>query len=214
MHKPLVRFLFSFFMPLVLMGVVGSSASGCERPKRLVYSMVPEGSVEQDLTRFRPLLTELSESLGVPVDVVTPASYGAVIEALTSGAVHVARLGPAAYIAVKGRNSKITPFATFSQQASTFQEEGAFYYSMLVVLAKKPFRTYDDLRGKRLALVDPESTSGNKIPRLYFGRVLQGPLHTHFASISYAGSHQLAAEALLDGRVDAAFISSLHLLLG
>jgi phosphonate transport system substrate-binding protein len=186
-------------------------AQVCERPARLHYSMVPEGDLQNDLSRFQPLLDDLEAVLGIPVDVITLSSYGAVVEGLLSGAVDVARLGPSSYLAAKDSNPSITAFATFSQARGAFQAEGPFYYSMLVVRAAGPIRTSKNLRGKTLALVDPDSTSGDKVPRQLFRQEINGPLENYFGRISYAGSHTNAASAVLEGRVDAAFVSSFQL---
>ena len=191
--------------------VLPAQAASCETPQRLRYSMVPEGNVAQDLLRFQPLLKSLGTTLGVPVDVLTPSSYATVIEGLLSGSVDVARLGPSSYVSARGRDPGVTPFATFAQKQTAFQEEGPFYHSLLVVLAKGPFRMPGQLKGASVALVDPNSTSGNVIPRRLFGPSLGVPFASYFGRISYAGSHQGAAGAVLEQRVDAAFVSSLHL---
>lgn len=186
-------------------------AADCERPSRLRYSMVPEGDVKNDLARFRPLLDQLQATLGMPVEVVTPASYGAVIEGLLAGAVDVARLGPSSYLSARQADPAIIPFATFSQQAGAFQQAGPFYESLLMVRASGPLKKTADLRGASLALVDPDSTSGNKVPRQYFGKLIGAPLESWFGRISYAGSHTGAATAVIDGRAHAAFVSSFQL---
>jgi phosphonate transport system substrate-binding protein len=208
------RFLASI-LTLCTGGMIFFTSTGhaqvCERPARLHYSMVPEGDLKNDLARFQPLLDDLEAVLGIPVDVVTLSSYGAVVEGLLSGAVDVARLGPSSYLSAKRSNPSITAFATFSQARSAFQEEGPFYYSMLVVRAAGPIKTQENLRGKTLALVDPDSTSGDKVPRQLFRQVINGPLEDYFGRISYAGSHINAASAVLEGRVDAAFVSSFQL---
>ncbi len=186
-------------------------AQTCERPARIRYSMVPEGDVETDLAHIQPLLDDLQSSLGIPVDVITPSSYGAVIEGLLAGNVDIARLGPSSYLSAKKSNPGITAFATFSQQEGAFQKEGPFYYSLLVVRSKGRLRQYADLRGATLVLVDPDSTSGAKVPRQLFSKVVGGSLERYFGRISYAGSHVSAAKAVLDGRADAAFVSSFQL---
>ena len=183
----------------------------CERPRHLRFSVVPDGDVQTALKNYQPILDDLQSSLGIPVEVFTPSSYGAVIEGLLSGSIDVARLGPASYVSAKASDPDITAFSTFAQKRGAFDDEGAFYYSLLVVRTETPFKTAEDLRGKTLALVDPDSTSGNKIPRQLFSRVIGIPLERHFGRISYAGSHPLAAAALLQGRVDAAFVSSANL---
>lgn len=191
--------------------VASLAIAQCERPARLRYSMVPEGDVDKDLAHFQPLLERLGASLGIPVEVVSPRSYGAVIELLLAGEIDLARLGPASFLAARKRNPGITAFATTSLHFGPFQEQGPFYHSLLVVRAGSRYEAPSDLRGARLSLVDPNSTSGNKIPRKTFAQATGLPLDRWFARIAYAGSHTAAIGMVLDGRADATFASSLQL---
>ncbi|NDP58619.1 MAG: phosphate/phosphite/phosphonate ABC transporter substrate-binding protein [Oxalobacteraceae bacterium] len=196
---------------VLLAAAVPGHAADCERPARLRYSMVPEGDVKSDLARFRPLLDRLQATLGMPVEVVTPASYGTVIEGLLAGAVDLARLGPSSYLAARKADPAITPFATFSQPAGAFQSAGPFYQSLLIVRADGPLKQPASLRGVSLALVDPDSTSGNKVPRYFYSQVTGMSLESWFGRVSYAGTHTGAATAVIDGRAAAAFVSSFQL---
>lgn len=202
-----------FLIPVLLGAATATVAqnTSCERPARLRYSMVPEGEVEKDLARFRPLLNRLGTSLGIPVDVIAPTSYGAVIELLSAGKIDVARLGPASYLAAKRHNPGIVAFATASLNFGLYQEQGAFYQSLLIVRADSRFGSSEDLRGATLALVDPNSTSGGVIPRRTFLKDRGTSLQDYFGRISYSGSHPLAVTMVADGRADAAFVSSLQL---
>ncbi|MEB0136516.1 phosphate/phosphite/phosphonate ABC transporter substrate-binding protein [Actimicrobium sp. CCC2.4] len=200
---------------VVLLAVLASALPGlaadCERPVRLRYSMVPEGDVKSDLARFRPLLDRLQATLGMPVEVVTPASYGAVIEGLLAGAVDLARLGPSSYLSARKADPAIIPFATFSQPTGAFQPAGPFYQSLLIVRADGPLKQPASLRGVSLALVDPDSTSGNKVPRYFYSQVMRMSLENWFGRVSYAGTHTGAVAAVMDGRASAAFVSSFQL---
>lgn len=188
-----------------------SGNTQCERPARLRYSMVPEGDVDKDMALIQPLLDRLGAALGIPVEVIVPRSYGAVIEMLLAGEVDLARLGPSSFLAAKKSNAGITAFATISLHFGPFQEQGPYYQSLLVVRAGSQYASPADLRGTRLALVDPNSTSGNKIPRKTFRQSTGEPLDKWFSRIAYAGSHTAAIGMVLDGRADAAFASSLQL---
>lgn len=189
-----------------------ASTKDCEMPAQLRFSLVPQGDVKKDLTQLAPLFSKLEQALGVPVKVVFPSSYGAVIEGLLSGAVDLARLGPAAYVSAIKQDPKITAFASFSRKAGTFQQEGAAYYSLLVVRSDSQLQNVDSLRGKKLALVDPDSTSGAMVARHNFSREITGqPLERFFGKVSYTGNHGKSIFSVLNKEVDAAFVSSSHL---
>jgi len=77
------------------------------------------------------------------------------------------------------------------------------YYSVIYTLASSPYKTIEDLKGKNLALVDPNSTSGNQAPRFFLKRA-GFDVDKHFAKAVFAGSHENAVLALTQGTVDAA----------
>ena len=61
----------------------------------------------------------------------------------------------------------------------------------------------EDLKGKNLGLVDPNSTSGNNVPRFALNRMGLVP-EQFFGKVVYAGSHENAVIALQQGTVDVA----------
>ena len=66
-----------------------------------------------------------------------------------------------------------------------------------------PYQKLEDLKGKKLALVDANSTSGNFAPR-YFMDKIKIDVDTFFSAATFTGSHENAIIALQNGTVDAA----------
>lgn len=185
-----------------------AQAAECERPARLHFSLVPQSDLQKDVASLKPLFADLQAALGIPVEVVMPTSYGAVIEDLLSGAVDLARLGPAAYVSAKKQDPGVTAFATVSRSAPGQREEDTFYRSILIVRKGSPYQTITSLRGKKVALVDPDSTSGALIPRHVFAREINMPLEKYFGHVVYSGAHDQSIANLKKDKIDAAFISS------
>ncbi|MDY0976522.1 phosphate/phosphite/phosphonate ABC transporter substrate-binding protein [Massilia sp. CFBP9012] len=198
---------------LAALGALGAPAlaAACERPDRLRFSIIPRGDVRKEIADLQPLLDQLRAALGIPVEVYAAPSYGAVVEALLSGAVHLARLGPASYVSARRADPMLTPFANYANKASRFQPAGAFYHSLLIVRARSALADVGALRGKRLALVDPESTSGALIPRHVFAKQVGRPLEAYFSQVGYSGSHTQSINRVLAGQIDAAFVGSQNL---
>nr|WP_229416652.1 phosphate/phosphite/phosphonate ABC transporter substrate-binding protein [Massilia sp. PDC64] len=188
-----------------------SQAATCDMPDRLRFSTIPRGDIRRDIAELQPLLDKLQAALGIPVEVYMPPSYGAVVEALRSGTVQLARLGPASYVSARRADPQLTPFASHTNRATAFQSAGAFYLSLLIVRADSGIADIAALRGKRLALVDPESTSGALVPRRIFARQVGTGLESYFAQVGYSGSHLQSLHRLLAGQVDAAFVGSQNL---
>jgi phosphonate transport system substrate-binding protein len=77
------------------------------------------------------------------------------------------------------------------------------YHSVFYVKANSPYKTIADLKGKNLGLVDPNSTSGNNVPRFAMNSMKINP-EEHFGKVVYTGSHVNAVMALNQGTVDVA----------
>jgi phosphonate transport system substrate-binding protein len=96
-------------------------------------------------------------------------------------------------------NGNVVPFVT------TVNADGSIgYYSVLLTRANNPASSLQDLKGKNLCLVDPNSTSGNNVPRFAMNKMGLNP-DQFFAKVVYAGSHENAITAVQQGTCDAAF---------
>jgi len=186
----------------------------CERPQRLRFSFVPQGRDIDQQSAFGPLVEELRARLKMPVDVIVPTSYGGVIEGLIAGAIDVARLGPASYVTARKGDPQITPFASMEQVEPNFAAQGgvsSVYYSLLVTRQQGPYDSVASLKGRVLALADPDSTSGALIPRHLFARQYKLQFDQYFSRIGYSGNHEKSVMAVLNHNADAAFVASTNL---
>ena len=77
------------------------------------------------------------------------------------------------------------------------------YYSVFYVKKDSPYHTLADLKGKNLGLVDPNSTSGNNVPRFTLDQKGIDP-DAYFGKVVFTGSHENAVLALSQGTVDVA----------
>jgi phosphonate transport system substrate-binding protein len=94
--------------------------------------------------------------------------------------------------------AKIEPFA---MQVNADGSTG--YYSVFYVRKDSPYQKIADLKGKNLGLVDPNSTSGNNVPRFALDKMKIDP-DQFFGRVVYTGSHENAIIALQQGTVDVA----------
>ncbi|HEY4073029.1 MAG TPA: phosphate/phosphite/phosphonate ABC transporter substrate-binding protein [Herbaspirillum sp.] len=203
--------LFALAVPMAAKAAATPAQAGCDRPARLRFSYFPQGQLLDNATILRPIFKELSDALHVPVESVSMSSYGAVMEGLLSGSVDIARLGPASYASVRKSDASITPFATLANKPDLYNADAPVtYYSMLIVRQKSDF-TIASLKGKKLALVDPDSTSGALIPLNIFSKEIKTPLAGYFSRIGYSGSHEQSVHSLINKEVDAAFVASTSL---
>jgi len=191
---------------LLAVCMAGDSLADCT-PRSLRLAVIPIKRVDDMAREHQPLLQHLGQATGVPVELVVASSYEGVVDAIVSGGADLARLGPASYVLAHRRDPRVEPFATFTLSAGPYTPAGSHYRALLLVRADGP-TDLDSLRGTRVALSDPASTSGSLVPSVEFAARVATPLPRYFASLVYAGTHDKALETLLQGRADAAFVAS------
>src|SRR5690606_41420757 len=128
------------------------------------------------------------------------SAYSGAIEPLLSGGVDLGRLGRASYLQARRRDPGIEAFAALVLAEGHFTPAGSRYQSLLVVRADGDFHQPRDLRGRRVALSDPASTSGNLIPRMELPAATGEPQESHFTGQLYAGAHVRAMDTINNGQ--------------
>ena len=164
----------------------------------LTLAVIPAENASGTTDRYAPMTAYLSKALGVPVTLRIANDYAAVIESQRAGNAQLAFYGPASFARAVMTGVKIEPIVNQKHDTGA-----SGYYSVIYVRADSPYRTIEELKGKNLALVDPNSTSGNQAPR-YFLHKAGHPVDAHFGKTVYAGSHENAVLALVQGTVEAA----------
>ncbi len=151
------------------------------------------------IARNQPYADYLSRELGVPVKIVRGTDYAAIIEAMRSGHVQIASVGPASYaLARKIMGEGIAPVAT------TLDAEGMpGYYSVIAVRADSPYQTLEDIKGQSFAFADPNSTSGYAVPSYYLSTVLGTNADEYFGEVAFSGGHEQSVMALINGTFEA-----------
>ncbi|MDR3372769.1 MAG: phosphonate ABC transporter substrate-binding protein [Ancalomicrobiaceae bacterium] len=164
----------------------------------LTFAIVPIENAGDTLNRWGPFADYLSKELGVKVTMRVAQDYAAVIEGQRAGNIQIANFGAASFARAKITGVKTEAFATDKNG-----DGSTGYYSVFYVLAKSSFEKIEDLKGKNLGLVDPNSTSGNNVPRFELNKHNIKP-EDYFGKVVYTGSHENAVLALAQGSVDMA----------
>lgn len=165
----------------------------------LVMAIVPAENASGTADRFAPFVDYLSKEFGVKVTLRVANDYTAVIEGQKNRQIHIGFYGPGSYArAYQVSNGNTVAFGTTKNQDGSIG-----YYSVLYVKADSPFRSLEDLKGKKLGMVDVESTSGYKAPTFFMTKQGFAP-EKHFAIAQTTGSHENAVLALDQGTVDGA----------
>lgn len=179
-----------------LAGVLGSGATASlllQGAAGISVGMIPDaGATQVSIEEKGPLRDYLSKSLGVPVNLIIPTSYNATVEGLGNNSLDFAYLGALTY--VKAHQSYgVIPLVQ--------READKHFHSVFATQSSAPFKQLSDLKGKRFAFGDINSTSGHLIP--YQELKKAGVDVDHSLEFRYTGSHAATLKAVEAGAVDA-----------
>lgn len=183
---------------LALLAVPAAAQDWKAAYPELTLAVIPAENASGTTDRYAPMTAYLSKALGVPVKLRIANDYAAVIESQRAGNAQLAFYGPASFARAVMTGVKVEPIVN-----QTHDTGASGYYSVIYVRADSPYKTIADLKGRNLALVDPNSTSGNQAPRFFLHKAGH-PVDAFFGKTVYAGSHENAVLALVQGTVDAA----------
>lgn len=163
----------------------------------LTFAVVPAENASGVTERWAPFVAYLSKELGVKVNLRIANDYAAVIEGQRSGNIQIASYGSASF--ARARLTGV-PTDAFANDINIDGSTG--YYSVFFVKASSPYTSVDNLKGKNLGLVDPNSTSGNNVPRFELDKMGISDADSYFGKVVFTGSHENAMLALSQGTVD------------
>ena len=164
----------------------------------LVFAIIPAENASGVIDRWTPFTEYMSKKLGTKVTLRIANDYAAIIEGQRTGNIHIASYGPSSFARARMTGAKVDAFAIETNLDGT---KG--YHSVFYVKKDSPYQKVEDLKGKNLGLVDPNSTSGNNVPRFALNGMKIEP-ETFFSKVVYTGSHENAVIALQQGTVDVA----------
>lgn len=167
----------------------------------LNVAVIPSENQATVMQRYTALQNYLNKQFGIDVKLFTATDYAGIIEAIRSRRVEMAFFGPASYArAWEVTNGNIEPIVVESDINGV-----AAYRSVVIVKTDAPYRKLEDLKGKALAFVDPNSTSGFVAPNFFLHK--NGtPANQYFSRTGFAGSHDNVALAVVNGQYDAGFV--------
>jgi phosphonate transport system substrate-binding protein len=174
--------------------------------KELRFSLLTTNQITGQPIRIEAFQHYMEQATGVPVRVRQASDiYTASIQALSSGQVDVALLAGGGYVNAREQvGGLVSPLLVM---LGAHGEHG--YYSSLIVRADSPYRSVADLKGKSLAVVDLNSTSGYLMPMHAMREHGINP-DSYFSNVGVAGGHPQAVTAVYNRQYDAAWSMSAH----
>ena len=158
---------------------------------------------DENRKQFDPLFKALAAKVNLPADITVTEDWVGISEALRSGTLDVAWLGPWGYVLAHHNEPSLQAIATVKYK------DKPTYYSVLMARADAPFNTLEEAiaqsqKGQKLklSLADVGSTSGWLIPQAEFKRRKLDPKAVF--EYNEGASHAAQAISLLSGQTDIA----------
>jgi phosphonate transport system substrate-binding protein len=136
---------------------------------------------------------------GLRFDIRVGQSYSAVVEAMCAGAADIAFVGPVTYIQADQRHCA-------DLLAVGVQKGNSIYYAGIFAKKNSSIHALKDLKGKRVAFGDVNSTSSFVFPMTMIMDAGLDPVRD-LAAIRLTGSHANSLATLVQGQVDASALS-------
>lgn len=196
------------------------AGSALPQPRVFRIARIPFRTAKAVFAESEGLFDSLAGPLGYDkVAVETARDYDSVMNLLSSGQVDAAWLGTVSYARARvdaaRSGSKNAPVPV----AVPIRDGHAFYDGAIIARTDSGFKSLKDLKGKRIAFVDPESASGFVFPRLLLEAAgvrvpddlaTETPgspdfLHGHDSVVAAVYLKKFEAGAVYDAAVEAVF---------
>ena len=189
-----------WFVLLVLVGVI--ALAGCSSEAELgtednpiIMSFVPSGDTQEILASGEEIAKLVSEKTGLVIEANVGTDFAAVREAMGAEKAHIGWLNTFNYVLANEKYGVDVGLVTERFGLTT-------YKGQINVRADSGIESLEDLKGKVMCWVDPNSTSGYIIPRIMLKANGIDP-DTDFAQTIEAGSHNNVITQVYNGDCDA-----------
>ena len=202
--KVLKKWFASFvFIVIALATVVPTvQAAPDQWPEKLTFGIIPVASARNISESFGNLVSYLEKQLGVKIKLQIAGDYSAVINGMQYKHVDLAYFGPKSYCEAAKRAGAEAVAVEIGQSGI------AGYYGYIITKKGSGLKNLDDLKCKKWAFTDPQSTSGTLVPTVHFMDLGIDP-QQYFSKVIYSGSHESSILAVKAGKVDGASTNNL-----
>lgn len=167
-----------------------------EMPKSITIGIIPGGDREALKSESKIIAEQLQKKFNVPVNIYISKNYAGLTTALKDKKVDYAFLSAFSLVeAEKEVLLKVLLKKTYN---------GPYYFSGLVVRADSKIKSINNLKGKTIAFVDPQSASGYLYPQVHLRKYKLND--QSFKSVIFSGSHAASVEKLEKKEVDVAAV--------
>jgi len=190
----------SFLLVLLALSVMALTLAGCGEAKLgtednpVVMSFVPSGDTQDIIASGDEIAAAITDATGIVVQPNVGTDFAAVREAMGAGKAHIGWLNTFNYILANEKYGVDVGLVTERFGSTT-------YVGQLNVRADSGITSLEDLKGKVMCWVDPNSTSGYIIPRIMLAANGIDP-DADFSKTVEAGSHNNVITQVYNGECD------------
>ncbi|MDX9678121.1 phosphonate ABC transporter substrate-binding protein [Pseudomonas zeae] len=189
------------FLRVASLTVIALGASQVWAKDKLTIGLIPSEDSQAMIESSKQVLDDLQAKIGMPVVPFVATDYNGIIEALRSGKLDVAYLGPFSYVLA----TSVADVEAFSVAVTKKTGQSA-YKSVILARKDSGIHSLADLKGHTFAFVDPSSASGHLFPKAGLEQAGFAP-DSLFKRVIFSGSHDASILAVENKKVDAAAVA-------
>lgn len=179
--------------------------------EKLTIGFVPSQDAAGISDKVKPMSDFLTKELGIPTTTFVGTNFVAVIEGMGSKQVDIGFLNPLSYVLAHNDYGVQVILKSVRKGSTTYRAQLTARKADNIPVCdaakdKTCKATFDALKGKKLAFVDPASTSGYLFPASFMkGRGIDVEKGKFFSDVIFAGGHDTAVKNVYNKVVDAAW---------
>lgn len=172
-----------------------ASANKAARPK-LVIGLIPEQNIFRQVERYGPLMEYVGKKAGVRFELKVLPRYGNIVANFKSLELDGAFFGSFTYALAHSRMG-LTVLARPENPKGI-----STYHGIIFVRKDSGIRSAEDMRGKRMALVDKATTAGYLLPLAFFRENGISDHGKFLKEVYFTGTHEDAIRDVLERKAD------------
>lgn len=194
MRRKITSLTLGLILVLTLVAGCGNGRSSSENSNTQILrlSMIPTTDPGKILRESQPLVAYLERETGARIELTVPSNYAAVVEAMVADQVDIAYLGGFTFVQAAQRAGA---------QPLVQRERDRNFHSVFITPSDSGIDDLQDLKGRRFAFGDVNSTSGHLMPEYFMRQNNVDP--NVIANAFYSGGHDATALAVANKKVDA-----------
>jgi phosphonate transport system substrate-binding protein len=175
-----------------------ATTNGETSPAQITIGVIPGGNPENLREQSLELAKSLQATLNVPVNIYISKNYAGLVEAMKAKKIDFAFFSSRTFVEAEEQlKAKVLLKKVWDHP---------YYYSTIIARPDSKIKKIEDLKGKKIAFVDLNSSSGYIYPEYAIRK--KGLTDKDFAEVVFSGNHQASIDYIENKKVDAAAVFS------